>query len=351
MSGNRSGLREGVESARLASGMRELRARTGLSLAALAAKTSYSKSSWERYLNGKKLPPRDAVEALCGLAGEPAGRLVALWELADAAWSGRAAAPGVTDAGRGAEGRGDDGRSAAGRGDDGRSVAGRGDDGRSVAGRGDDGRSAAGRGDDGRGDAGRSDAEQRDLGADAAGPGPGSRSASPRGPGWLRRRVVPWAAGAVLGGLAIVAALALWAGEGRGENPGSGGAGVSTAPTPSAVTGCRGSACDGADPYSMSCGVAGLVEKLTERTTAGGRHIEIRYAKACGAAWGRLRGGRIGDRMEIVVPGAEPRSVRVADRFDAEGYLVTSMAATRGPRGILLCLYPAKGAPRECVER
>ncbi|MER6311075.1 helix-turn-helix transcriptional regulator, partial [Streptomyces sp. NPDC001657] len=79
--------------------MRELRGRTGLSLAALAARTPYSKSSWERYLNGKKLPPRDAVEALCRLAGEPAGRLLALWELADAAWSGRAA----HDAGRAAE--------------------------------------------------------------------------------------------------------------------------------------------------------------------------------------------------------------------------------------------------------
>ncbi|WJY40225.1 helix-turn-helix transcriptional regulator [Streptomyces sp. P9-2B-2] len=69
--------------------LRRLKDHTGLSLAALAARTPYSKSSWERYLNGKKLPPRDAVEALCRLAGEPVGRLVALWELADAAWSGR----------------------------------------------------------------------------------------------------------------------------------------------------------------------------------------------------------------------------------------------------------------------
>ncbi|MET7797160.1 helix-turn-helix transcriptional regulator, partial [Streptomyces decoyicus] len=69
--------------------MRELRRRTGLTLAALAERTPYSKSSWERYLNAKKLPPRGAVEALCLLAGEPPGQLVALWELADAAWSGR----------------------------------------------------------------------------------------------------------------------------------------------------------------------------------------------------------------------------------------------------------------------
>jgi hypothetical protein len=71
--------------------LRELKDRSGLSLAALGAKTAYSKSSWERYLNGAKLPPRHAVEALGRLVGEPVERLLALWERADARWSGRAA--------------------------------------------------------------------------------------------------------------------------------------------------------------------------------------------------------------------------------------------------------------------
>ncbi|MFF5100885.1 helix-turn-helix domain-containing protein [Streptomyces sp. NPDC000134] len=82
-----------VECVRLAAALRDLRAATGLSLAGLATKTPYSKSSWERYLNGKTLPPRAAVVELCELAGEHPARPVALWELADAAWSGRAAAP------------------------------------------------------------------------------------------------------------------------------------------------------------------------------------------------------------------------------------------------------------------
>ncbi|MFF7310186.1 DUF2690 domain-containing protein [Streptomyces sp. NPDC008137] len=104
------------ERARLAAALRELRTGTGLSLAALAAKTTSSKSSWERYLNGKTLPPRQAVRELCRLAGEPDGRCLALWELAESAWSGRAAArptdtPGPagspdTDAGHPAGGRG-----------------------------------------------------------------------------------------------------------------------------------------------------------------------------------------------------------------------------------------------------
>ncbi len=75
---------------RLASELRELRARTGLSMAALAGRTTYSKSSWERYLNGKALPPRQAVRDLCRIAHEPEGRYLALWEIAEAEWSGRA---------------------------------------------------------------------------------------------------------------------------------------------------------------------------------------------------------------------------------------------------------------------
>lgn len=75
---------------RLTTELRELRARTGLSLAALAESTAYSKSSWERYLNGKALPPRQAVGDLCRLAGETDGRLPALWEIAESEWSGRA---------------------------------------------------------------------------------------------------------------------------------------------------------------------------------------------------------------------------------------------------------------------
>jgi transcriptional regulator with XRE-family HTH domain len=77
------------ECAKLAATLRELRGGTGLSLAGLADRTPYSKSSWERYLNGRTLPPRQAVEQLCALAGAKPERPVALWELAEAAWRGR----------------------------------------------------------------------------------------------------------------------------------------------------------------------------------------------------------------------------------------------------------------------
>ncbi|MEU9500206.1 DUF2690 domain-containing protein [Streptomyces sp. NPDC048196] len=295
MSGPGSELCEDVESSRLAAGMRELRGRTGLSLAALAARTPYSKSSWERYLNGKKLPPRDAVEALCRLAGEPAGRLLALWELADAAWSGRAAPA-----------------------------------------------------------AARAEAAATRAAAVAPGPTAEAHPVLPQPPPQpeqpppprRHRRVVAVAAGAGAGGLALAVAVTFLAGERAGEA--RGGPAASAAPSSSAVTGCRGRSCDGKDPHSMFCGGEGMVDTVVEATTARGEHVQVRYGTACAAAWGRLAGGRIGDRIEVTAPGALPRSVRVRDRFDAEGYLVTPMAAARGPRGIRLCLYPAGGGPREC---
>ncbi|MFB6436640.1 peptidoglycan-binding protein [Streptomyces sp. NPDC056411] len=88
--------------------LRRLKDHSGLSLASLAAKTAYSKSSWERYLNGKKLPPRDAVEALARVCGADPTRLLALHEVAAQAWeterpapaAGPAASP-VTSAGDG----------------------------------------------------------------------------------------------------------------------------------------------------------------------------------------------------------------------------------------------------------
>ena len=69
--------------------LRLLKDRTGLSLVALGARTAYSKSSWHRYLNARQPPPRQAVAALCriaGLADPDAERFGVRWELAVRAW-------------------------------------------------------------------------------------------------------------------------------------------------------------------------------------------------------------------------------------------------------------------------
>ncbi|MER6226972.1 helix-turn-helix transcriptional regulator, partial [Streptomyces sp900105755] len=74
------------EARHLVEQLRVLKGRTGLSLAGLARRTAYSKSSWQRYLSGDRMPPRAAAQVLCRLAGGDQARVLALWELAEQAW-------------------------------------------------------------------------------------------------------------------------------------------------------------------------------------------------------------------------------------------------------------------------
>ncbi|MBK3577376.1 peptidoglycan-binding protein [Streptomyces sp. MBT65] len=68
--------------------LRRLKDHSGLSFRQLAAKTGYSPKSWERYLGGRTLPPREAVEALARIAGdEDPTRLLALHEVAAEGWA------------------------------------------------------------------------------------------------------------------------------------------------------------------------------------------------------------------------------------------------------------------------
>ncbi|MDT0457637.1 DUF2690 domain-containing protein [Streptomyces sp. DSM 41527] len=67
--------------------LRRLVDRNGLSVAAVADRTGYSKTSWERYLNGRLLPPLRAVVALAEVTGAQPAHLTTLWELAERAWS------------------------------------------------------------------------------------------------------------------------------------------------------------------------------------------------------------------------------------------------------------------------
>ncbi|MEW2189116.1 helix-turn-helix domain-containing protein [Streptomyces microflavus] len=60
----------------LAAQLRSLRMRRGLTLSALAERTSYSRSSWERYLNGKALPSATAVTEFAAAVGFPAATLL-----------------------------------------------------------------------------------------------------------------------------------------------------------------------------------------------------------------------------------------------------------------------------------
>jgi transcriptional regulator with XRE-family HTH domain len=78
--------------------LRRLKDHGDLSMHRLATKTGYSQKSWERYLNGRSLPPREAVEALAQVAGEDPTRLLVLHELAAEAWEQRSRGPSAVEA-------------------------------------------------------------------------------------------------------------------------------------------------------------------------------------------------------------------------------------------------------------
>ncbi|MBC7273198.1 MAG: XRE family transcriptional regulator [Streptomyces sp.] len=67
--------------------LRRLVDRSGLSVAAVADRTGYSKTSWERYLNGRLLAPKGAIVALAEVTGTNPVHLTTMWELAERAWS------------------------------------------------------------------------------------------------------------------------------------------------------------------------------------------------------------------------------------------------------------------------
>lgn len=77
--------------------LRRLKDHSGLSLKSLQSKTPFSRSSWERYLNGKVLPPRAAVEALARMAGADVTPLLALRDAAARPGTAAATTPAAGD--------------------------------------------------------------------------------------------------------------------------------------------------------------------------------------------------------------------------------------------------------------
>ncbi|MFC5665210.1 helix-turn-helix domain-containing protein [Kitasatospora misakiensis] len=102
---------------RLSEELRLLKSSSGLTYARISERTHYAKSSWERWVNGKQFPPRDAVERIAAVCQADERRLLELWTQAEACRTlagtlaaAPAAAPGAVPgaAGRsGAPGEGD----------------------------------------------------------------------------------------------------------------------------------------------------------------------------------------------------------------------------------------------------
>ncbi|MEU2051356.1 DUF2690 domain-containing protein, partial [Streptomyces albidoflavus] len=269
-----------LECAHLARELAGLRATTGLSLAGLAARTTASKSSWQRYLGGTQIPPPELVTELCALAGEPPARLLALRELAELSRRHppsrpEPSAPPTPSAP--AEPSQETGTATG------------------------EEPPAAGTPDAGR---------------------PHAPPAEPAPVPFFRRRKVALAGAGALATAAMVAGALLLGGA--GEEPEDSGL----------WPGCVGERCRGKDSQSQGCGLKGSgMRTVAEREFGRQTVVELRYSPSCRASWVRVRFGAIGDRIEITGPDEESQSAEVADKFDAQNYLPTPMLAG-GPEGM-----------------
>ncbi|MEV7109360.1 XRE family transcriptional regulator [Streptomyces anulatus] len=339
-----------------ASQLRRLVDRSGLNINAVADRTGYSKTSWERYLNGRLLAPRGAVVALAEVTGTPQHHLTTMWELAERAWSraemrhdmtmeairitqARAALGELGTTAPDAPAGGRSGRSSAG----GRhsasgarvpaaaSPAGTDAPPRDVHGKDPYGGGAYEPGDDdtrqllvptqrgtapnparhqdrpydgGPYDGGphqggqRSERNTAESTGRGSGPGRDVHGTRPGRPPGGRRKGPMLAVGAVGALIVVVGAVLLAPGDDAAKaTPTPSVAPTKAAPELPVGVECSGADCAGQDPEAMGCG--GEFARTVAGAVVGGSKIEVRYSEVCAASWARLTEAAIGDTVRI----------------------------------------------------
>lgn len=332
--------------------------RSDLSIASVSDRTGYSKTSWERYLNGRLLAPKGAIVALAEVTGTNPMHLTTMWELAERAWSrsemrhdmtmeairisqARSALSelaGPSSKGGGRKGGGDPVRSG---------VAGPAGVSPGVPPQptASDARDASGA--NSWGMAGYAGPAPSGRGGAAAPPAPprGGGRAGSGGPDG-KRRTGMFLTGAV--GVLVVIAAALYV---TGSDDGKKGeAGKSPSPTASASVElpagvkCSGDDCDGKDAENMGC--SGDLVTTTQTATVGATVVEVRYSETCGAAWGRITQAAQGDEVEIA-GGKSKQSDSITEVGDTVAY--TPMMAVGSGAQAKACVVLASGE-EGCTE-
>ncbi|MCX5311202.1 XRE family transcriptional regulator [Streptomyces sp. NBC_00154] len=344
--------------------LRRLIDRSGLSIAAVADRTGYSKTSWERYLNGRLLAPKGAIVALAEATDTDQVHLTTMWEVAERAWSRAEMRHDMTMEGiRIAQARaalGEFGPSPVGHGGSRRSaVTG------AVTGTATDAdtdRGAGGR-DGGRAPSvpiqrgtsprvpqqsqARPGAGYTDTCGSAAGgrppqPPQPQQGGGPRKP-VDRRKLTVFLAG-VVGALMVIAAAVLLTGPGGDDNDRKDAATPSASPSPSAPelpdgVRCSGADCTGKDPEDMGCG--GRFANTAASVTVGGSLVEVRYSETCAAAWARITRATPGDTVRITAGAAAGQRGAVDAGTDTDAY--TPMVAVKKAADARACATLASG--------
>lgn len=232
---------------RLVGELRRIKDESRLSFGRLAAATNYSSSSWERFLNGKQLPSRVAVEELAVVGGEDPERLIALWE--EAVGQPSEAAPGTVD----------------------------------------------------------SADDQPEPPADIPADIPAARPRAVRVRRAARRMAAVGylTAGVLLGSL--LTALLITGGQ-SGAAPAAKESAQADQVARQKNPGCSGDTCLSREPQAMDCQWdAGTVRQTWLR----GLQIQLRYSPVCQAVWGRIENGTVGDEVTIKDRGGRTEESRI----------------------------------------
>ncbi|SEM42601.1 helix-turn-helix domain-containing protein [Streptacidiphilus jiangxiensis] len=278
---------------RLTEELRGIKDRSGLSLTQIGARTHYSKASWERWFNGKRLITEQALESLAITVDESARLLKPLLELAlseEGAPADPAAPPTPSTAPAPAT------------------------------------------------PAPATPAEvapTRPASADDASPAP---AAALQAGGWRRHlRTAAIAACSALVGGAVGAYLAAPSSSPTTQALGT------HAPTPVvSPPPCAGVGCDGKDPQSTGCVKD---ERVLTTDHVGTIVIYLHYSPRCHAAWGGLTNAGPGDKATVFTTTGDQQTALVHWGYDNYSMMVD---ASDPSIGLKVCGTPAK-KPNEGV--
>lgn len=278
-----------------------LRRRSGVTLAALANRTSYSKSSWGRYLSGKALPPRQALREFAQAVSAKPDRLLLLLEIAE-----HAEQAVQTEHAEQAERQGQDGEAL---------------------------EAFPPAAPDAAGEPVALPSTEDPV---APGTAPlGTRPSEPRttAPASPRRRR-RLALGAALGvGMVagLISGMLITAPASLGD-PAAGGGSAK----------CSGFECRNKDAQRMECHVGVWTAAAEE---ADGVYLELRYSPRCGAAWARITEGQVGDTARV--EGPHNHSAERAVTYDRDTY--SPMVEAPYPAAARACVVLKNGGTEVCT--